>query len=71
MNKDVKYEIMMEYVCFVNMVLLYYNIDVYLIIQIVYSRKIMAMDVDFVRKGFMLGLMEFVIRIRSFVRLRG
>lgn len=60
----------MEYVCSVNMGLHYYIIDVYLIIQIVYLRKIMDMDVDFVRKGFMLGLMEFVIRISSFVRLR-
>ena len=60
----------MEYVCSVNMALLYYNIDVYLIIQTVYLRKIMDMVVDFVRKGFMLGLMEFVIRINSFVRLR-
>ncbi len=60
----------MEYVCSVNMALLYYSIDVYLIIQTVYLRKIMDMVVDFVRKGFMLGLMEFVIRINSFVRLR-
>ena len=60
----------MEYVCSVSMGLHYYIIDVYLIIQIVYLRKIMDMDVDFVRKGFMLGLMEFVIRISSFVRFR-
>lgn len=60
----------MEYVCSVNMGLHYYIIDVDLIIQIVYLRKIMDMDVDFVRKGFMLGLMEFVIRISSFVRFR-
>lgn len=60
----------MEYVCSVNMALLYYTIDVCLITRTVYLRKIMDMVADFVRKGFMLGLMEFVIRINSFVRLR-